>query len=99
MEDGSLPKALAVAPVEARQDALLLFIAASDEEDAILPDDWRGMAAARHWRFPGQIQARLAIPLRRNTSFEARAIAARTSPRRPVFGWGSAGSEPHGEDT
>ena len=83
LDDGLLPEDLARGAIEAQQHALEFLRQGGDREDAVAPDDRRGVPAARA---RSVFQTALAnVPVGRHVLLQAGAVAARTAPAGPVF--------------
>ena len=83
LEDDFLPEDPAGVALQAKQDALFAFGQAGDGEQFVFPNDWGRMAQAGYFRSPGYVARR--GPMHRRLFFKAGAIAARSTPARPVF--------------
>ena len=84
VDDGLLPEDLARGAVEAEQHALPLLRAGGDGEDAVAPDDGRGVARAGHLGLPRGLRDVPLVSARpfRGTCRRRAARASRASPRR-----------------
>ena len=82
-DDRFLPENPSIGAVQTEKDARLLLRNGCDREDAIVPNNRRGVTKPGQLGFPCDIIA--GIPSARDTRFEARAVTAWSAPARPVF--------------
>ncbi len=83
-QHGLLPERLAAAPVEAEQIALLALGNVGRHENAVAPDDRRGMAHAGDGGFPRDVLG--AAPVDGSFHLVGNAVAERPAPGRPFAG-------------
>ena len=94
-EDDLAPEDLAADAVEAEEGAFALF--GGDEKDPVLPDHRRGVADPGDRRLPQRV--RRGVELHRQIgSLRDRAVAARTTPARPIFRGGEGAGEENEEE-
>src|SRR5262245_61010127 len=82
-EDCLLPEELAVAAVDAGEDAGQLVLDAPGQEDSITPDDGRGVAVTGQPGLPADVLG--VAELRRDAGLFQGAVAAWAAPAGPVF--------------
>src|SRR5207253_7238000 len=82
-QDFALPEDLAVAPVEAEQQALLLSFQTGGEKDAVAPHDRRGVPLAGDGDFPGDVLG--LAPLDGKVRLGGGPIPAWTAPPGPLL--------------
>lgn len=82
----SLPDRLAAGPVEAEQDAFVLFGKAASEENLVAPNDRRRVAFTGNGDSPGNVFR--AAPPGRDAFFRAGSITVWPAPTLPIFGLG-----------
>ena len=80
---GALPQQFAVESVETKQRAFLFFFQRLSDEDFLIPNDGRGVAAPGHLDFPRDIVR--GTPLHGQIFIIANAQSGSPSPHRPVF--------------
>jgi len=89
-EDDLAPEDLSAGAIEAEEGAFALF--GGDEKDPVLPDHRRGMADPGDRRLPDRVGRGIEFH-RQIGSISDRAVAARTTPPRPVFRSGEGAGE------
>jgi hypothetical protein len=76
-----LPLDLAGLAIDAEDETLIAFFERGGEEDAIAPEDWRGLADARQRGFPDDV---VGFPLNGQARLRGVAVLIRPAPARPV---------------
>src|SRR2546430_4435859 len=89
-----LPENFACLSVQAEQHAVLTLAQRRDGENAVVPNNGRGVAVAGHVGFPDDIAGR--APVDGHMGFRPGSVTARTSPGGPVF---SAQADPASKQT
>src|SRR5262249_6352015 len=85
-----LPEELAVGPVKAQDGAAGALGDGLGEEDAVTPDDGRGVAGGGQRCLPADVLR--GAPLQRHVLLGTDAVAVRAAPGGPVAGGGQAGT-------
>ena len=85
LDHAALPEGPAVGPAQAEQHPLVLLLQGGGEEDAVAPDDRRGVALAGD----RDLQATLSVALQRVGTLVSSdcAVAVRPAPHGPVAPW------------